>query len=408
MLYLNTRYCDVLPERAFGERILIVNDRRNYVQKLVFYPAQLSDEAHRDDCRKFLKDRIDRHSHTHNDSELRLIRYLGNYAHALEAQKLLFANDTVVKLLARIFRHLPNMQGFDIFTGRSYVGGAKLTKSFEGFNPAEFDYSGKNTLRSLFIAFLEAPVRISRLGFITNRALCPNDYNGDDCNLIYSSLAKINRRRRDFVLSQGDVWTDSSIVSTLPSALRSGLACSSLSSLRDFRLYLDSNYRVLTGGESDFGDGLDSDLYPALNKVFKYARNLERLEFGLNCDCYHCEFYDCGLDSGFDVGAAFKNEYLTRLKHIELRHCEPKKVQDVLKLFQMCADLLEVVYIEDKFTDYDSWRDILRLLKKYQFPNLKRFDLHDYKYGGFYSAGPYLQGLEADNPIPEQLKGRWA
>ena len=208
------------------------------------------------------------------------------------------------------------------------------------------------------------------------------------------------------MLIEGDVWTDDSIVNTLPSALRGWLACSMLGSLRDFRLYLDSNYRVLTGGADGYGDGLDSDLYTGLNKVLKHARNLERLEFGLNCDCYHCESYDCGLESGFDVGAAFKNAYLTQLKHVELRHCEPKQPEDVHKLFQVCAESLEMVYIEDKFTEYHSWTEILQGLKKCQFPSLKRFKLYDPKGCKEYNAGPYLQGLEACDPITEAVKKR--
>ena len=183
--------------------MLIVGIRRNYVQKLIFFPAQISDQARQFECREELKERIDRHSHTHNDSELRLIRYLGAHAHFMEAQKMLFTKDAVVKLLARIFRHLPNMHDLDIFTGRSYVGGAKLTSSFEGFNPAEFDYSGEKPLRGLFTALFEAPVRLSGLRFTTERTLCPNDYNGDDCSLTRSSLAKRDRRRRNFVLIEG-------------------------------------------------------------------------------------------------------------------------------------------------------------------------------------------------------------
>ena len=408
--------------------MLTCDDRRHYVNRLVFSPAQISDhyrigksarhvtgdhELCSPGCERLskqeqqlqfqdsLKKRIDRNSHTHNDSELRLIRYLGNHAHAMEAQKLLFTNDTVVKLLARIFRHLPNMHNIDVFTVRSYVGGAKLARSFEGFSPLELDYSGRTTLKSLFTALDEAPVRIYGLGFITNRMLCPTTYDEDYCDLDCSKLAQIQRRRRDIGLSK-DLWTDDPTVYTLPSALRGWGWSSLLNNLHEFRLYLDSNYRVLTGGPDEFGDGIDSDLYPGLNKVFKDARNVDRLEFGLNSNSCEDE-----LETGLDVGAVFRNAYLTRIKHVELRHCQPKKLNNVLKLFQTCADVLEKVYIEDNFNRYDLWRKILEQLKKHKFPSLKRFDLYDYKWGGFYDAGPYLQGLEADNPIPEHEEDRW-
>ena len=351
-------------------------------------------EAQRLKFRDTLRKRINRNSHTHNESELRLIRYLGRHAHATEAQQLLFMNDTIVELLARVFKHLPNIHDIDIFTGQSYVGGARLSRTFEGFSALELDYSGRNTIKSFCTALNEAPVRIHKLAFITDTMLCLNYYDDDCCDLVYSSSAEMHRERFYF----GSIWEADPVVHHLPSTLDHWLSCTLLSNLCEFRLYLNSNYRHLTGGGDKYGMGIEGDFYPGLNRVFRHARNLERLEFGLNWNSYR-SLPDFELASGLDVGTAFSNAYPTRLKHIELRQCEPKSLGNVLKLFRMCADLLEVVYVEDSFRHYDSWREILQQLKKYQFPSLKCFDLYDQYLSGFYDAGPYLQGLEACDPM---------
>lgn len=425
------------PTERLEGGILISDNRRHHVQRLVFYPAQISDhdqigswdremaremaeedperciscskplskEALQLEFQNRLKKRIDRNSDTHNDSELRLIRYLGAHAHVMEAQKLLFKNDTVVNFLVRIFRRLPNMHDVDIFTGRSYVGGAKLTRSFEGFSVMELDYSGRNTLQSFCKALDGALVKVHRLAFITDTMLCPNNYEEEECDLYYRSSAGLHRKRCDFGMSESEFWEAHSVVHHLPSTLRCWLSNSLLSNLREFRLYLELKYRHLTGAGDECGPGLAGDLYPGLSNVFAHARSLERLELGLNWNSYR-HGVDSELEAGLDVGAAFTFNYAypTRLKHIELRQCEPKKLDNVLKLFQMCADVLEVVYVEDVLDKYHSWREILQRLKEHQFPSLKRFDVYDPGQDDRYDAVPYLQGLEAHNPIPEQVK----
>ena len=378
--------------------MLTCDDRRNYVQKVVFSAAHLNDGAHQDEYRQLLKQRIYRPSYTQNETELRLIRYLGNYARALEAQRLLFADDTVVKLLARIFKQLPSMHNIDIFTGRSYIGGAKLEQSFEGFSAQELNNSGVKTLKSLFMALDEASVRVHRLAFITDKMLCPNNYNGAECDLIRFSLTHIHRFRANFGLLHQDLWWNFAIVQNLPSALSSWLPSSLLCNLREFSLHLDCYYRYLTGGGDHFGSGVKDDLYPGLQNVFQHARSLQRLEFGLNWNSSRH-----GLENphtnGLAFGAAFGNAYPTQLKHLELRQCEPVMADDTLKLFRMCAHVLEVVYVEDSSFEYDSWGWILQQLKEYQFPCLKRFNVYDLDGYGRYDAGPYLRGLEARNPL---------
>ncbi|MDI1489522.1 MAG: hypothetical protein OHK93_008801 [Ramalina farinacea] len=361
-----------------------------------------------DGCQKFLKERIDWQSHTHNDSELRLIRYLGTYAHFMKAQKMLLTDDTAVKVMARSFRRLPNIQAVDIFTGTSNVGAAKLTRSFEALSARELDNSGMNTLKSLFQALNKAPVTVRRLAFITDTMLCTNEYNGSHCDLIYSSVAKMRRKKVDFGLGEeAACWTDNSPIHALPSSLARWLTSSLLSSLRDFRLYLDSRNLWTWRLEKQFGKGIDGDLYLRLNRFFRNAGNLERLEFGLNCDCYDRDsdisgFNERAPTSTFDIGAALKDAYPTRLKHVELRNCQPERLDHVLQLFRGCTDVLEVVYIEECFdAEYDALCEILRRLKKHQLPRLKRFDLFDDVFRESYVAGPYLQGLEANDPLTE-------
>ena len=348
-------------------------DRRHYVRRLIFSPVQFHDGAEMFECHKGLKERIDRDSHTLNESEIRFFRYLGTHTQYMQNQRVLNTNDSGIKLLTRSFRRLSNVHTIDIVTGPHFIGARKVNRSFKDFLRLELDASGANTLNVLFTAVREARLKVRKLGFIQEHMVCEND----PCARC-SAESSHDWIRRPYLFSTSFYCPSAPVMMDSPPSLIRSPCIGSI--LRQFKFYRN----VLSSAPEDV-----AEVEVAIRRILGSAKSLERLEIG---QIAH---------TGTEIGNVFRRVHLPRLKYLEFCRTDIQDGDTLGQVFTTHALRLEHVRVtEEYFTRNVDWEELLSQLRNKSFPVLRSFILQKWFEETATDAAPFINKVTAEHPLP--------